>query len=272
MSTQQKKSLRRLASTLVIETSNIFDGDYVEHHGILGQKWGIRRFQNKDGSLKQAGKGRYSSKGSEEKRDKGLAPGVSNDPMRSGGLGKLAAAAGIAALAGSSVGPTMKALGSNKKSYKEMDDDELIKDNKRKALENKYKQNHGIKDSPEDIANSASKGLEAVKKYRDAGKPQSNPNQNRYNTRQTLTQKEMDALSDQDLQKLVNRLNLETQYSRLTTEPQMKSRVDVGLERTQAVLAIVGSAATIGVAAANLHSKMGGKGASAATSLWEKAH
>lgn len=26
------------------------------HHGILGQKWGIRRFQNEDGSLTNAGK------------------------------------------------------------------------------------------------------------------------------------------------------------------------------------------------------------------------
>lgn len=29
------------------------------HHGILGQKWGIRRFQNEDGSLTQAGRERY---------------------------------------------------------------------------------------------------------------------------------------------------------------------------------------------------------------------
>lgn len=29
------------------------------HHGIKGQKWGIRRFQNPDGSLTKAGKKRY---------------------------------------------------------------------------------------------------------------------------------------------------------------------------------------------------------------------
>lgn len=33
----------------------------IEHHGILGQKWGIRRFQNKDGSLTRAGLKRYGS-------------------------------------------------------------------------------------------------------------------------------------------------------------------------------------------------------------------
>ena len=35
--------------------------DYLEHHGILGQKWGIRRFQNKDGSLTSQGKKRYDT-------------------------------------------------------------------------------------------------------------------------------------------------------------------------------------------------------------------
>lgn len=34
-------------------------GPYLAHHGILGQKWGVRRFQNKDGSLTSAGKKRY---------------------------------------------------------------------------------------------------------------------------------------------------------------------------------------------------------------------
>ena len=31
------------------------------HHGILGQKWGVRRYQNKDGSLTAEGYKRYSS-------------------------------------------------------------------------------------------------------------------------------------------------------------------------------------------------------------------
>ena len=29
------------------------------HYGILGMKWGVRRFQNKDGTLTSAGKKRY---------------------------------------------------------------------------------------------------------------------------------------------------------------------------------------------------------------------
>ena len=32
---------------------------YLAHHGIKGQKWGVRRYENPDGSLTEAGKKRY---------------------------------------------------------------------------------------------------------------------------------------------------------------------------------------------------------------------
>lgn len=42
---------------------------FICHHGIKGQKWGIRRFQNPDGTLTPAGKRRYLSEVRNEIKD-----------------------------------------------------------------------------------------------------------------------------------------------------------------------------------------------------------
>lgn len=49
--------------------------DELYHHGVKGQKWGIRRYQNTDGSYKSGAKGRYDDDGS---------PGVNKSRSTSG--------------------------------------------------------------------------------------------------------------------------------------------------------------------------------------------
>ena len=46
------------------------EGDYLAHHGVKGQRWGVRRFQNPDGSLTEKGKRRMKTlQGKSDKLD-----------------------------------------------------------------------------------------------------------------------------------------------------------------------------------------------------------
>ncbi len=51
--------------------------DELYHHGIIGQRWGVRRFQNEDGTLTSEGKRRYRkiSEKYSEKADRAKAEG-----------------------------------------------------------------------------------------------------------------------------------------------------------------------------------------------------
>ena len=45
-----------------------YETNYLAHHGILGMKWGVRRYQNKDGSLTAAGRKRLEKKDAKFKK------------------------------------------------------------------------------------------------------------------------------------------------------------------------------------------------------------
>ncbi len=69
----------------------IYYGQELYHHGVKGQRWGIRRYQNEDGTLTPAGKERYSEEN------------VSSNTKKKSNAKKIAIGAGIAALTISAV-------------------------------------------------------------------------------------------------------------------------------------------------------------------------
>lgn len=75
--------------------------DELYHYGVLGMKWGVRRYQNKDGSLTAKGKKRYSSDDSNDGQKENTKP--------------------------------------KKKSISEMSDEELSKAIKRLEIEKRYR-------------------------------------------------------------------------------------------------------------------------------------
>ena len=60
-----------------------YEEEYLAHHGVKNQRWGIRRFQNPDGSLTAAGKLRYSvGNGGRFIRNKEYVKTLSDDELR----------------------------------------------------------------------------------------------------------------------------------------------------------------------------------------------
>lgn len=103
--------------------------DELYHHGIRGMKWGVRRFQNSDGTLTAAGKKRLSKLEGQE--------------------AKLAEKK--AAVTGGKTASSSKAGATKKKSVKDMTNEELETANRRMALELNYKTQYS-KLNPEKVS------------------------------------------------------------------------------------------------------------------------
>ena len=63
----------------------MYYNDQIWHWGVKGMKWGVRRYQNADGSLTDAGKRRYANDtaaNARRKKDNRLSEEALNDPNR----------------------------------------------------------------------------------------------------------------------------------------------------------------------------------------------
>lgn len=184
--------------------------DFLMHHGILGQKWGIRRYQNEDGTYTELGK---------------------------------------------------------KRKRETMTDEELRSAIKRKQLEQRYA---AAKSRPSKVKSVLSTGAQAIKtagkvagfvgevspadtkSLKKAGEHVSKAGEaggklagtisvrNRYN---------LSGYSDDELEKMVKRAELEKQYDTVVSNKNFQT----GLDTTNAILSAVGSTLTIATASVALY-------------------
>lgn len=184
---------------------------FLAHHGIKGMKWGVRRYQNSDGSLTAAGRQRYGKSSGSSTAGNGVVAFRRKDQFD-------------------------KAFDNLAKSgrpvKKELSKEEIA------SIGVKSKQTGKIVSGAQSVVQGAQKINDIANQ-----KPR-----NRYNKRPNLTQEEIDQMSDKDLRDLVNRLNLEQQYSQLTADNVAQSKIETGLNYADAILSIAGGVATVAMA------------------------
>lgn len=165
----------------------IYRNDELAHHGIKGMRWGIRRFQNKDGSLTPAGKKRRAKlEGELEKLGGGKKSETEATPR--------------------------------KKTASEMTDDELAKAINRARMEDTYRQ---LRPEPKPAEKNAfAKQLvkDVVKPAMiDSGRKLLNNSMN--SIVENLTKGKVDPNSYEALKKTYEKLDLQTKINRLKNNP-----------------------------------------------------
>lgn len=175
------------------------------HYGILGMKWGVRRYQNKDGTLTSKGKTHYR---------------------------KL-----------------------RKDDYKTLSDDELRRKTERLELENRYNQlnpsktGRGLKNIGE-VAKSAGKirGLVDNDKGKKVSKRLTDTSNSSSRVADKITKsanrKKVSHMSDAELKKVVDRMQLEQRYLSRSGASREK-----GLKKATEILDTAGDVIALGMAA-----------------------
>lgn len=218
-------------SEYVITSNGTFVSvDELYHHGIKGMKWGIRRYQNADGTLTAAGKKRrqeneVSSMSTDELRRK---VNRLNNEQRYIGLTK-------------SSSPVSKVSDGIDQASKVGGDVNKI-----------YKSTKGDKDP---YGKLAGQGIDAVSRTSRLAKKVDNIVRTKKDAKAAL--KKLEGMSDKDLAATVERLDLERQYSRLRDSDVRRGKVRVGevLDIAGDVVGIAASAVTIAVGIKKLMNK-----------------
>lgn len=214
------------------------DGSFTDiselcHHGIKGMKWGVRRYQNKDGTLTPAGKKR-------KKNNVEDLSSISTDELRRK-VNRLNNEQRYIDLTKTTSSPVSKTTDS-------IDQVTRIGGDVNKI----YKSTKGDKDP---YGKLAGQGLDAVARTSRLARKIDDRARTTRDTKSARSK--IEGMSDQDLAKTVERLDLERQYKRLKSSDVQKGKIHVKdvLDVAGDVIGISASAVTIAVGIKKLMGK-----------------
>ena len=193
------------------------------HHGIKGMKWGVRRYQNKDGSYTAAGKRRERVKYADE------AKSMSDQELRSK-ISRMNLEKRYYSMSGGN-SRVSNALGGAERGLSAASKAGKINENAEK-LKGRDAANARLGNQ---VIGGASKTVSAAKKITDVVDNKRNVKRN---------QPKLESMTDKDLETMVNRMDLERQYSSLRKESVTRGKVTAS-----EVLAIAGDLLAVGASA-----------------------
>lgn len=199
------------------------------HWGIKGMKWGVRRYQNKDGTLTPAGKKRYNAKSESDAKsmsDQELRSKINrmNLEKRYVNLSKN--------LSKNTNSKTSRVLNTASKLAK------IGSDAAGKITNDGYK----LKNLDNQKTKTVGQQLDALYKGVSSAKKINNFAQERKVVK--TSKKKLENMTDKELADIVNRMDLERQYSSLRKETVSEGKVNAAK-----ILEIAGDVLTIGASA-----------------------
>ena len=218
---------------IITPTGSFVNKDELYHWGIKGMKWGVRRYQNEDGTLTAAGKKRRKNYSDETKS-------MSTDELRRK-VNRMNNEQRYIDLTKSSSSPISKTADGVERATRSAGDVNKI-----------YKATKGDNNP---YSKLAGQGIDATARTARLAKKIDNASRDARDTEKA--KKKLEKMSDSELARQVDRLNLEQQYSRLRDSDvrRGKLRANDVLDVAGDVLAIGASAVTIAVGIKKLMKK-----------------